>query len=71
MESGLAGSTPGQIWVFFLREQPSRPYIIREADAQACEFWGCVLYFVAKLDSPSNIWEAVLRDQWEVIRLLW
>ena len=28
-------------------------------DAQAWECWGCVSHFVAKLDSPSNIWEVV------------
>ena len=39
--------------------QDGLAYIIREADAKAWEFWGCVLYFVAKLDPPSNIWEVV------------
>ena len=51
----MPGAAPVRFGVFFLREQPSRPYILREADAQACEFWGCVFYVVAKLDSPSNI----------------
>ena len=27
-------------------------YIIREVDAKVWDFWGCVLYIVAKLDSP-------------------
>ena len=35
-------------------------YITREPDAKAWEFWGCVLYFAAKLDSPSNIWGDVI-----------
>ena len=39
--------------------RPGLTYNIRETDAKAWEFWGYVLYFVAKLGSPSNIWEVV------------
>ena len=45
--------------LFLAAKQDGLAYIMRAADAQAWELWGCVLYFVAKLDSPSNIWEVV------------
>ena len=67
MKSGLAGTNP-KIWAVFLCEHPPPPaslflaarqdglsYIIREVDAW--ELWCSVLCFIARLDSPSNIWE--------------
>ena len=39
--------------------QDGLAYVIREADANAWEFWGCVLYFGGKHDSPSNVREVV------------
>ena len=36
-------------------KQDRLAYIAREIDAKAWEFWGCVLHFVAKLDSPFPI----------------
>ena len=41
--------------LFLAAKQDRLAYIIREVDAKAWEFWGCVVHF-AKLDSPT-IWE--------------
>ena len=44
-----------------LVRQDGLAHNIREAELmpKSGKFWGCVLYFVAKLDSPVNIWEVV------------